>query len=206
MDSTQSNPVRGDYVAVIPARGGSKRLPGKNTRSLGGAPLLAHSIRYAKNSPKIARVIVSTDCDIIADIAKEHGAEAVIRPASLATDTAKTGPTIQHVLMDLHANHYFPSGVLTLQPPNPLRPPHLIERAIKMFEETTPDSVITVTRSKQKLGRLNEGNFTPTSYQVEARSQDLSPQFFENGLLYLTKPLYCFATPQCLGKRSKHWK
>ena len=105
--------------------------------------------------------------------------------------------------MDLHANHYFPSGVLTLQPTNPLRPPHLIERAIKMFEETTPDSVITVTRSKQKLGRLNEGNFTPTSYQVEARSQDLSPQFFENGLLYLTKPSVLLRDATVFGQEVK---
>jgi N-acylneuraminate cytidylyltransferase len=176
------------YLAVIPARGGSKRLPGKNTRLLGGAPLLAHSIKFALNAPTVDRVVVSTDSADIAQVAREHGAEVIMRPDALATDTAKTGPTIRHVLETLHAAEYFPRGVITLQPTNPLRPPQLIEDAIAIYEETSPDSVITVTQSKQKLGRIEGGNFTPTTYKVEERSQDLQPQFFENGLLYLTKP------------------
>ena len=176
------------YLAVIPARGGSKRLPGKNTRLLGGAPLLTHSIKFALATSQVDRVIVSTDCPEIGQIARHYGAEVIMRPDELATDTAKTGPTIRHVVETLQTMEYFPRGVITLQPTNPLRPPRLIEDAIAIYEKTTPDSVITVTQSKQKLSRVEGGNFTPTTYKVEERSQDLRPQFFENGLLYLTKP------------------
>ena len=188
MQTHKTDIAQDGYLAVIPARGGSKRLPGKNTRLLGGEPLLVHSIKFALEASPVDRVVVSTDCSGIAKIAQHYGAEVIIRPDALATDTAKTGPTIRHVVEALQATDYFPRGVITLQPTNPLRPPQLIEDAIAMYEETTPDSVITVTQSKQKLGRIEGGNFTPTTYKVEERSQDLRPQFFENGLLYLTKP------------------
>ena len=191
------------YLAVIPARGGSKRLPGKNTRLLGGIPLLAHSIEFALNASQVDRVVVSTDSGEIAQIAQEYGAEVIMRPDALATDTAKTGPTIRHVVETLQATEYFPRGVLTLQPTNPLRPPQLIEEAVAMYEETSPDSVITVTQSKQKLGQIEGGNFTPITYKVEERSQDLRPQFFENGLLYLTKPSVLLRESTVFGRDVK---
>ena len=203
MQTNKTDIAEDGYLAVIPARGGSKRLPGKNTRLLGGAPLLAHSIKFALKASQVDRVVVSTDCPEIAQIAREHGAEVIIRPDALATDTAKTGPTIRHVLETLHTTEYFPRGVITLQPTNPLRPPQLIEDAIAIYEETSPDSVITVTQSKQKLGRIEGGNFTPTTYKVEERSQDLQPQFFENGLLYLTKPSVLLRESTVFGKDVK---
>ena len=177
MQTRKTDIAHDGYLAVIPARGGSKRLPGKNTRLLGGEPLLVHSIKFALEAscrPRGCFNRLLENCKI----AQHCGAEVIIRPDVLATDTAKTGPTIRHVVEALQATEYFPRGVITLQPTNPLRPPQLIEDAIAIYEETSPDSVITVTQSKQKLGRIEGGNFTPTTYKVEERSQDLCPQSF----------------------------
>lgn len=179
---------KGTYLAVIPARGGSKRLPKKNVRFLGGIPLLVHSIKYAQASPFIDRVVVTTDDGPIRDIATQHGALVVQRPPHLATDTAKTGAAIRHVLHELAATGYQPDGVVTLQPTNPLRPPKLLQQALSLFENSGSDSVISVSLSKQKTGSIVSGCFHPQNYQVEERSQDLKKQHFENGLIYVTKP------------------
>ena len=111
-----------------------------------------------------------------------------MRPAELATDTSKTGTAIRHVLHTLARDGYHPDAVVTLQPTNPLRPADLLTGALQIFEQDSPDSVISVSRSTHKLGTVIDGCFTPTSYQVEQRSQDLPPQYFENGLLYITAP------------------
>ena len=177
-----------EYIAIIPARGGSKRLPGKNVRIFGGFPLIVHSIAYAKACPLISRVVVSTDSEDIADIARKNGAEVIMRPAELATDLSKTGTAIRHVLQTLAQEGYQPDGVVTLQPTNPLRPANLLMDTLAIYENESPDSVISVSRSTHKIGTVIDGFFTPTSYRVEQRSQDLAPKYFENGLLYITKP------------------
>ena len=187
MFTKNSKNMSNDYLAVIPARGGSKRLPGKNLRDFGGIPLIGHSIRYAQASSRIKRVVVSTDDPKIADVSSSFGAEVIIRPDSLSTDTAKTGSAIKHVLEELTSSDYEPSGVITLQPTNPLRPPELLNDAIKAFEAHAPDSVISVSPSKMKIGTIVDNLFVPESYQVEQRSQDLTNKHFENGLVYITQ-------------------
>jgi CMP-N-acetylneuraminic acid synthetase len=187
-DTDDNAPAQAEYLVVIPARGGSKRLPGKNIRDFGGFPLIAHSIRYAYACDRVGRVVVSTDDHEIADRARLFGAEVIMRPAALSSDTAKTGSAIQHVLEVLSEEGYFPDGVITLQPTNPLRPPKLIEQAMDAFEDQRPDSVISVSPSKLKIGSIVDGIFVPETYRVEERSQDLEKRHYENGLIYLTNP------------------
>ncbi len=188
VDLKETTPAQAEYLVVIPARGGSKRLPGKNIRDFGGYPLIAHSIQYARACDRVGRVVVSTDDNEIADIARVFGAEVIMRPDALSSDTAKTGSAIQHVLEVLQASGYKPDGVITLQPTNPLRPPKLIQHAIEAFEIQKPDSVISVSPSKLKIGSIVDGNFVPENYRVEERSQDLEKRHYENGLIYLTRP------------------
>lgn len=89
-------------LAVIPCRGGSKGLPGKNIRKLAGLPLVAHSIRFANSCPEIARLIVSTDNEEIANVAREHGGEApFLRPRELAQDETPMWPVLQHALGEM---------------------------------------------------------------------------------------------------------
>src|SRR5690606_35549353 len=168
-------------IAIIPARGGSKRLPGKNIRILGGMPLLAHSIRYALSYPHfIDWVIVSTDDEQIAAVAIEYGAEVVLRPAEISGDEEPTVSALQIVLQTVESD-----VVVFIQPTNPLRPMGLLEKAFEVLGDS--DGVFTVSRSYHKLGTINHDRFVPYNYTPGQRSQDLEPLYYENGLLYLCK-------------------
>jgi N-acylneuraminate cytidylyltransferase len=175
-----------DSVAIIPARGGSKRLPGKNLRSFAGVPLIAHSIWQARQVPAIRGCFVSTDDDAIAAAAREWGAEVVERPDELAGDTVATGPVLQHALREIAKRTAMPDAVVLLQATNPLRPLALIEQALRKFESMDVDCVMTVTKSHHKLGRIASGLFVP-QYVPGTRSQDLEPSYYENGLVYVTR-------------------
>ena len=112
-----------NMLAIIPARGGSKGLPRKNIIDLAGKPLIAWSIQSALKSHTVDRVVVSTDCSKIAQIAKNYGAEVpFLRPNSLATDTATTESAMLHTIFWLESNqHYFPDNTILLQPTSPFR-------------------------------------------------------------------------------------
>lgn len=172
-------------IVIIPARGGSKRLPGKNLMLLGGLPLIAHSILYAKaNSNVIDVVFVSTDDPEIKKIALEYGAEVIDRPAHLAGGHEPTVTALKHVLESLETK---PETVILLQPTNPLRPEKLLQQAIELYEKENCESLFTVTRSHHKLGKIENNKFAPFNYKPGQRSQDLEPLYFENGLLYICK-------------------
>src|SRR5687768_13013015 len=131
-------------VAIIPARGGSKRLPGKNIKQLCGNPLIYYSITVAKLSQYVDRVIVSTDDNLIANISLNLGAEVIRRPETLSTDTAKTASALKHVLSELTKENYIPDCVITLQTTNPLRPLKILEDSIeKFYSELDIDSLLT---------------------------------------------------------------
>lgn len=173
-------------LAVVPARGGSKRLPRKNVLPFGGRPLLAWSIQLANACPSVSQCVVSTDDVEIAAAAREAGAEIVARPAELAGDDSSITEVLVHAAETMQrAGHVF-RGVLLLQPTNPLRPVDLVERAVGRFLTEPCDSLIAVTRSHYKLGRIVDGLFAP-DYALGTPSRDMPPVFYENGLLYLTK-------------------
>ncbi len=172
-------------IAIIPARGGSKRLPGKNLMSLGGLPLIAHSILYAKaNSNFIDAVFVSTDDSEIKKTALEYGAEVIDRPTHLAGDNEPTVTALKHVLQSLEIK---PETVILFQPTNPLRPEKLLQQAFEIYEKENCESLFTVTRSHHKFGKIENNSFVPFNYKPGQRSQDLEPLYFENGLLYICK-------------------
>lgn len=168
-------------IAVIPARGGSKRLPDKNILSLGGLPLLAHSILYAKANPDIiSDVYVSTDNEKIKQIAIEHGAKIIDRPAAISGDNEPTITTLQHALEVCGGDN-----IILLQPTNPLRPANLLAECFKTYRDKNAESLFTVTRNHQKFGTIANEKFIPFNYKPGQRSQDLEPLYFENGLLYI---------------------
>jgi CMP-N-acetylneuraminic acid synthetase len=171
-------------IAVIPARGGSKRLPGKNILLLDGIPLIAHSIREAQRHAFIREVFVSTDDAEIKKIALSYGATVIDRPVHLSGDEEPTVTALRHVVENIS---YPVDTVFLLQATNPLRPTNLIDGAFTIFKESGSDSLMTVTRNHQKLGRIKDNVFIPFNYSVGQRSQDLEPLYFENGLLYIIK-------------------
>ena len=172
-------------IAIIPARGGSKRLLNKNVLSLGGIPLIAHSILYAlKNKAIIDEIYVSTNVEAIKKVARQYGAKVIDRPENLSGDFESTVSALKHVLESIGAEV---ETVILLQATNPLRPPELLKEAFDRYERGHYDSLFTVSRNHQKLGKIVENKFQPFNYSRGQRSQDLEPLFFENGLLYITK-------------------
>jgi len=172
-------------IAIIPARGGSKRLPEKNSKLLADFPLIAHSILYAKqNSEIIDEIYVSTNDEKIKEIALQYGAKVIDRPEELSGDLEPTISALKHVLETIDNDV---ENVVLLQPTNPLRPENLLKEAFDFYLKGNHESLFTVSRNHQKFGKINEGKFIPFNYEIGQRSQDLEPLFFENGLLYITK-------------------
>lgn len=169
-------------IAIIPARGGSKRLPHKNVQLLGGIPLIAHSILEAKKYTFIHEVYVSTDDAQIKNIALSYGAKVIDRPMHISGDQEPTITALKHVLDSLESSV---DWVFLLQPTNPLRPQGLISEAFQCMQSRDADSLITVTRNHQKFGKIVNDVFVPFNYTIGQRSQDLEPLYFENGLLYI---------------------
>lgn len=174
-------------IAVIPARGGSKRLPGKNLLPLADIPLLAHSIRYAAAHRELLDgIYVSTDDEAIAKTAREYGAEVIMRPAELSGDNEPTITAIRHVLDELDPNGDTVENVVLLQPTNPLRPENLLYSCFSAYIGSQADSLFTVSRNWHKLGMIVGNRFEPYNYEPGQRSQDLEPLYYENGLLYIS--------------------
>lgn len=153
---------RENILAIIPARGGSKSIPGKNIRQFAGYPLIAYSIAAGLQASSVSRVIVSTDDDETASIAKKFGAEVpFMRPPELARDTTPDLPVFEHALRWLADRESFqPDLVVQLRPTTPLRPKDCIDRGVELLR-TNPqaDSVRAVVPSGQnpyKMWRIAE--------------------------------------------------
>ena len=173
-------------IAIIPARGGSKRIPEKNIQLFAGLPLLAHSILYAQqNETLIDEIYVSTDIIEIKKIAIQYGAKVIDRPEHLSGDLEPTITALKHVLESIDCSDV--ESVVLLQPTNPLRPPNLLKDCFEVFQNKKVDSLFTVTQNHQKFGKITSDIFVPFNYEIGQRSQDLEPLYFENGLLYITK-------------------
>jgi len=171
-------------IAIIPARGGSKRLPSKNIKLLGGIPLLAHSISYAQQHSFIDAVYVSTDDAAIKKVALQYGALVIDRPEEISGDLEPTVSALKHVLEVIREPI---ENVVLLQATNPLRPENLLQKAFAIFQEKQLESLFTVSYNHHKLGKIIDNKFVPYNYEIGQRSQDLEPLYYENGLLYLAK-------------------
>ncbi|MBT8309721.1 MAG: acylneuraminate cytidylyltransferase family protein [Flavobacteriaceae bacterium] len=172
-------------IIIIPARGGSKRLPKKNLILLNEKPLIEYTLDYAKANLNIAeRVIVSTDDEEIKDISLKNGIEVQKRPEELSGDNVPTVDVLKHVITELDDDF---DNVILLQVTNPLRPKDLLSKAYRTYIDGGYSSLMTVTRNFQKFGKIVNDEFVPYNYEIGQRSQDLEPLYFENGLLYITK-------------------
>jgi CMP-N-acetylneuraminic acid synthetase len=178
-------------LCVIPARGGSKGLPGKNLRELGGKPLIAHSIEQALASRYVDRVVVSTDDAAIAAAAAAAGAEVpFVRPAALATDDSGSVDVLLHALDWLaQRERYAPDALLLLQPTSPLRAVGDIERCTELLVDGGWDNVISVAAAHANpyfsLVERVDGKIRPVK-QSPALTRQSAPAVYElNGAVYL---------------------
>jgi CMP-N,N'-diacetyllegionaminic acid synthase len=175
-------------LAIIPARGGSKGIPGKNIKLLNSKPLIAYTIESVLAS-NIDRVIVSTDCNEIAKISKEYGAEVFRRSPRLAEDKTSTLPVLQDVISKLDEKFY---AVMTLQPTSPLRTADDINKSIELFSnDKEADSLVSVVEVPhnyipEKLMDL-EGKYLVGNSEVKRR-QDVNTMYARNGAaIYITR-------------------
>jgi N-acylneuraminate cytidylyltransferase len=159
------------YLAVIPARGGSKGIPRKNIKMIAGKPLIAWSIEAVKKSHLVDRVVVSTEDDEIARVARRYGAEVINRPVKLATDKATTLSVLQHVLTQIPA-----AAVVLLQPTSPIRSEGLIDQCVRKFQKTKVDNLGTGFICKF----MEYGSYVQ-------RRQDLKGFFYDDGNVYVIK-------------------
>jgi len=179
-------------LAVIPARGGSKRLPRKNVLNLSGKPLISWTIEAALGSKYIDRVVVSTDDDEIASISKKHGADVpFIRPDELATDKATSINVVLHLLKQLEVNGEYYDFIMLLQPTSPLRTIQNIDESVELLMSSNSDAVISVCEAEHSPLWCNTipedgdlSNFINKSI-VNKRSQDLDKYYRLNGAIYL---------------------
>ena len=177
-------------IVIIPARGGSERVPGKNLLLLSGIPLLAHSILHARGSKLVQEVIVSTDNAKIAEVAREYGATVVKRPHDLANAKATSESALLHVLDERRKKEKFdPDLVVFLQCTSPVRKHDDIDNAITQLMSEEADSLFSATRNHALIW-----NATPTGpqslnydYHTRKREQDMEIEYRENGSIYVTK-------------------
>lgn len=180
-----------NILGVITARGGSKRIPGKNLRPLGGIPLVEHTFRAALESKLLTRVILSTDDDEIMKAGREYGVEVPFkRPPELSGDTARTVDVIIHAVNFVEKQGFSPDIVVVLEPTSPLRRASDIDAAISKHIETGADSVVSVVRTdhwhprraKKIKDDVLHGYFVEEEEGV--RRQDLPPAYFRDGAFY----------------------
>ena len=180
-----------DCLAVIPARGGSKGIPGKNIRLVAGIPLIAYAVRAALASKRVNRVVVTTDSREIAAEALRFGAEVVNRPAELSSDTATSETAVLHCLDYLRATEdYEPGLVMLLQCTAPLTIPEDLDGMVETLLEQGADSCLTCVPFYHFLWEKEaDGEVRPTNHSGARRKrrQDLEPQYLEMGAAYVMR-------------------
>lgn len=181
-------------LGVIPARGGSKRLPGKNIRDLGGRPLLIWTVEVCKDIPEICDILVSTDDEKIANIARDAGALLPwLRPEFLATDEATSKDVALHALNWYQKQVGAVDGLMLLQPTSPFRTVETIRRGIDLFSKHGFRPVVGVSHTTQhpmwslKRSGIGLEPFLPNG-GLHLRSQELPEAFIVNGAFYLINP------------------
>ncbi len=187
-------PVQPRILALIAARGGSKRLPGKNIRHLGGKPLIAWTIELALRCACFCDVLVSTDDAEIAAVARRHGALVPwLRPEELASDTADSVDVALHAIDWYQEQHGELDGLALLQPTSPFRTEHTVTESLAVFLSGGRRSVVSVTPALSHPAwcfHLEESGIEPFMgwEAASARSQDLAPAFVTDGSIFLTTP------------------
>lgn len=174
-------------LAIIPARGGSKGIPGKNIKLIADKPLIAYSIEVARNSRFINRIVVSTDDENIAEAAKKYGAEVVVRPKELAEDITPMDPVLKHVVDSLEKENYVPDAVVLLQPTSPLRTVEHLDEAAEKFLNGDFDSLISVEVIRNPQHEVIEDKYLVPAFKKIENRDKRKPVYIENGAIYISK-------------------
>lgn len=183
-------------LGLIPARGGSKGIPGKNIKSLAGKPLLAYTFDSARESTLLSKVILSSDDSEIIRVAHQIGLETpFVRPSDLASDVSPTLPVIIHALRFFEERGEKYDAVCLLQVTNPFRRKGLVDEAIQKFIDADADALVSVLPVPHEFNPHwifepnSEGLLSIATGEktIIPRRQDLPPAYFRDGAIYITK-------------------
>lgn len=199
-----------NLLCIIPARGGSKGLPGKNIKIFNGQPLIAHSIIEAKKSKYIDKVVVSTDDYEIAGISRKYGAEIpFMRPSELARDSSRIIDTYCYTINRLKNEFKFSTDILiVLQPTSPLRRVNHIDEAIELFLEKSADSVVSLAEVAhppywyKNMDTTNKVSDFITMNDTTALRQELPKVYCPNGAIFIFKADIIVQEKQLYTERS----
>lgn len=186
------NPASELVLAIVPARSGSKGVPGKNVRSLAGRTLLDYTAEAARQSGVVDRIVLSTDAEDVAAAGRRAGLEVpFLRPPELARDDTPMLPVLQHALDALAGDGWVPAFVVLLQPTSPLRRAEHVRQALTLLRESGADSVVTVVEvpkhfSPDYVMRIENGALRPFLSEGAAvtRRQDVRPAYSRDGTVY----------------------
>ena len=178
------------FLAVVPARGGSKAVPRKNIRPLSGKPLILHTLEQVEDVPEIDLLVVSTDDEEIADVATKYGTRVIQRPSALAGDTAPTEWALLHALEVLEEERQFFDYIIVLEPTSPFRRPQTITACMKKISASDGDSLMTVIETRSNIGRVEDGIYLPIIPGLPRRRQERQPLYFESSTVYVARVDY----------------
>jgi len=202
-------------LAIIPARGGSKGLPGKNIKVLCGKPLIVWSIEAAAHSRYLDEVLVSTDLQTIADLAQQHGAKSpFLRPVELATDTAPTFEAVKHAIK-FYRNNFNKefTYIVLLEPTSPLREPDDIDSMLEKIDAESDrfDAIVSigeVATHPAILKKIVNHALQPfyEGLPQTMRRQDNVPAYFPYGVAYIAKTEVLLEEKTFYSKRTTYYK
>ncbi|MCL4268001.1 MAG: acylneuraminate cytidylyltransferase family protein [Anaerolineales bacterium] len=179
-------------LGIIPARGGSKGIPGKNIRLLNGKPLIYYTVEAARASELIDQLILTTDSPEIAEIGKSLGVDVpFLRPPELAQDDTPMLPVLEHAIQHVESGGWQPEIIVLLQPTAPLRRGEHIRLAVNMLMESKCDSVVSVVEVPRHyvpdfVLKIEEGKLKPfLDAPLATRRQDARPAFSRDGTIYV---------------------
>lgn len=181
-------------LAIVPARGGSKGIPGKNIKPLAGRPLIGWTLDSARQSGVIDRLLVSTDSPEIAAVAAALGAPVPwLRPAELARDESPSIGFVLHALDRLAAEGYAPEAVILLQPTSPFRSAGSIRQAVELYAKEGAESLVSVSAVAKHpwiCAFIKDGRLQPVLPGAPkfTRRQEMPPAYAPDGSIYITSP------------------
>ena len=183
--------INKNILAIIPARGGSKSIPNKNIKKLGNKPLITYPIELAKSIKVINKIVVSTDSEEIAKVARQYGAEVpFIRPAELAKDETPTLPVLQHCVKFLEGNENYKADlILLLYPTCPFLKKETVIETINLLKDKNCNSVISVEKDYGRFWKYNKlkNKYIPFYPKKRINRQYYKPLLRENGAIYYSK-------------------
>ena len=193
--------TKGKCCAIIPARGGSKGIPGKNALLVAGKPLVAWSIEHALHSSKIDSVWVTSDSLDILDIAKTYGARTILRPASISGDEATSEEAWIHAVNEIKTSVEI-DLIVCMQPTSPIRGRHDLDEAVDLYYKENFDSLFSATRVEDHFTwKMSNSGAVSVNYDYENRQrrQNIEVKYLENGSFYIISPALLIEKNNRLG-------